>query len=127
LTEPYQVASRILIDFFGYQKHHEGLQRNENNSRRRRTQGPPPPPQPPAQPVSDATSISGQSTAAKSLSKETQNENKQEMLDRKDDLIFVSPLLRGFALKNKLWRTFMENFPPNSLENADWYSPLLCR
>ena len=29
------------------------------------------------------------------------------MLDRKEDLVFVSPLLRGFALKNKLWRMFL--------------------
>jgi hypothetical protein len=33
-----------------------------------------------------------------------QEENKQELLYRKEDLVFVSPLLRGFALKNKLWR-----------------------
>jgi hypothetical protein len=57
-------------------------------------------------PTTDAASISGQSTHAKTLSKEMQEENKQELLDRKDDLVFVSPLLRGFALKNKLWRKF---------------------
>jgi len=55
-------------------------------------------------PNADASSISAQSTHGKSLSKELQEENKQEMLDRKEDLVFVSPLLRGFALKNKLWR-----------------------
>jgi hypothetical protein len=96
-----KVASRILIDFFGYQKHHEGLQRNETSARKRRTQ-----PQQPAQPGADTASLSGQSTKVKSLSKESQEENKQEMLGRKDDLVFVSPLLRGFALKNKLWRRF---------------------
>jgi hypothetical protein len=61
-------------------------------------------------PNTDAASISAQSTNTKSLSKELQEENKQEMLDRKDDLVFVSPLLRGFALKNKLWRKFQ--IPP---------------
>ncbi|PMD50986.1 P-loop containing nucleoside triphosphate hydrolase protein [Hyaloscypha bicolor E] len=100
----HNVASRILIDFFGYQKHQEGLQRNETSSRRRRTQ--PQAPQPPATPAADAASISGQSTNARSLSKELQEENKQEILDRKEDLVFVSPLLRGFALKNKLWLYF---------------------
>jgi len=102
-----KVASRILIDFFGYQKHHEGLQRNETTSRRGHGRGhqPPQPQQAPGNPNSaDATSISGKSMHAQSLSKETQEDNKHEMLDRKDDLVFVSPLLRGFALKNKLWR-----------------------
>lgn len=35
---------------------------------------------------------------------EKQEENKKEMLgERYDDLVFVSPLLEGFALKNKQW------------------------
>jgi len=38
------------------------------------------------------------------LSKEKQLENKNEMLgERKDELVYVSPLLEGFALKNKKW------------------------
>jgi hypothetical protein len=99
------VASRILIDLLGYQKHQEGLQRNETSSRKRRTQQPPQNPGP--TPHADVASISGQSTHAKPLTKKTQEDNKQEMLDRKEDLVFVSPLLRGFALKNKLWRMFL--------------------
>jgi hypothetical protein len=99
------VASRILIDLLGYQKHQEGLQRNETSSRKRRTQQPPQ--NPGATPHADVASISGQSTHAKALPKKTREDNKQEMLDRKEDLVFVSPLLRGFALKNKLWRMFL--------------------
>jgi hypothetical protein len=38
------------------------------------------------------------------LGKDKQQENINEMLAREDDLIFVSPILEGFALKNKLWR-----------------------
>lgn len=41
------------------------------------------------------------------LAKEKQEENKKEMLGkRKDELVYVSPLLEGFALKNKQWRKF---------------------
>jgi hypothetical protein len=98
------VASRILIDLLGYQKHQEGLQRNDTSSRKRRTQQPQ---NPGATPNADVASISGQSTHAKALPKKTQEDNKQEMVHRKEDLVFVSPLLRGFALKNKLWRKFL--------------------
>jgi hypothetical protein len=98
------VASRILIDLLGYQKHQEGLQRNETSSRKRRTQLSSQTPG--ATPNASVASISGQSTHAKAFPKKTQEDNKQEMLDRKEDLVFVSPLLRGFALKNKLWRMF---------------------
>jgi hypothetical protein len=75
-------------------------------------------------PITDAASISAQSTNAKSLSKELQEENKQEMLDRKDDLVFVSPLLRGFALKNKLWRMFTHQ-APSLHSDTDSYSLFL--
>ena len=46
----------------------------------------------------------------KRLNEEDQKKNKDEMLARPDDLIFLSPMLVGFALKNKLWckRTICE-------------------
>lgn len=47
------------------------------------------------------------------LSAEKQQQNKEEMLgNRYNDLVFVSPLLQGFALKNKQWRTFRRPFFP---------------
>jgi hypothetical protein len=48
--------------------------------------------------------VGDEATYLKALSKEDQEANKEEMLAREKDLIFVSPLLTGFALKNKLWR-----------------------
>lgn len=89
-----QVHGRILIDYFGHVKHQEGLQRNDNRAKRRR-QG---------QQNSESTENS-ESNYTTSLAKDKQEENKKTMLgDRKDDLIFISPLLKGFSLKNKLWR-----------------------
>jgi len=63
-----------------------------------------------------------ESTYVKCLAKEKQQKNKDEMLAREHDLIFLSPILEGFALKNKLWRECLRfdcsliitnNFPVN--------------
>jgi hypothetical protein len=40
----------------------------------------------------------------KRLSDEEQKKNRDDMLARPDDLIFMSPMLTGYALKNKIWR-----------------------
>jgi len=42
----------------------------------------------------------------KRLTEDEQKKNRDEMLARKGDLIFLSPMLMGYALKNKLWRKF---------------------
>lgn len=41
---------------------------------------------------------------SKRLNDEEQQKNKEAMLANEDDLIFMSPLIDGYALKNKLWR-----------------------
>ena len=82
------MSGRILIDFFGYSKHFEGLDRTENRDTRRDAGAEPP---------------SEDSMYVKRLTEEKQEDNKREMLAREKDLIFVSPILKGFALKNKLW------------------------
>jgi hypothetical protein len=46
----------------------------------------------------------------KTLPKDKQEENKQEMLARAEHLVYISPILEGFALKNKLWRMFLSDF-----------------
>ena len=42
----------------------------------------------------------------KRLSDEEQKRNRDEMLARPNDLCFLSPMLEGYALKNKTWRKF---------------------
>lgn len=54
--------------------------------------------------TTDTSGNSEQTSYVKRLSKEKQQKNIDEMLARPDDLLFVSPILEGFALKNKLWR-----------------------
>ncbi|KAL2061152.1 hypothetical protein VTL71DRAFT_7425 [Oculimacula yallundae] len=92
----HNVTGRILIDYFGYQKHFEGLKRTDNNSRRKRTANPPP-----------AKGGNDEPKYVQTLSKEKQEANMKEMLgERKDELVYISPLLEGFALKNKKWLNF---------------------
>jgi hypothetical protein len=42
----------------------------------------------------------------KRLSDEEQKKNRDEMLARPDDLFYLSPMLTGYALKNKIWCTY---------------------
>ena len=86
-----------MIDYFGYKKHFEGLQRSDSNSRRKRNSQPAP-----------QNGASDEPKYVQTLAKEKQQANKKEMLGkRKDELVYVSPLLEGFALKNKQWREFI--------------------
>ncbi|KAK0102745.1 hypothetical protein ONS95_006343 [Cadophora gregata] len=108
----HNVTGRILIDYFGYKKHFEGLQRSDSNSRRKQGSSRPP--------STSGASTNGGSDEPKyvqTLSKEKQEENKIEMLGkRKDGLVYVSPLLEGFALKNKQWL----NFYVDDLQPVTW-------
>jgi hypothetical protein len=40
----------------------------------------------------------------KHISKKAQEKNKQDMLGIGDELALMSPFIRGYALKNKIWR-----------------------
>lgn len=48
---------------------------------------------------------------SKRLSDEVQQNNKNAMLARPDELKYVSPMLEGYCLKNKRWRKFSVCFP----------------
>jgi hypothetical protein len=91
-----QVAGRILVDYFGYEKHQNGNQRTDTGNKKSRKTG-----------TNQNDAGANESAYINALPKEQQEENQKEMLgDREDDLVFVSPLLKGFSLKNKLWRTY---------------------
>jgi hypothetical protein len=125
-----QVYGRILIDTYGYQKHHQALKRTsgkDHDSKKRKARGPPPPPTNQnidltslthMMPIFNNVTAPGTTTTTtntqvqdskkddfyiKRLSEEEQKKNREEMLARPDDLIFLSPMLTGYALKNKLW------------------------
>lgn len=122
--EKHNVTGRILIDTYGYNKHHLALQRrggkdldsmnnlvvmpNNNDPISIIDCGIPPAPQPhrkakyPPLPNGPAAQ-KPKSLYIKRLTDEEQAKNKNDMLAREQDLIFLSPLLPGYALKNKLW------------------------
>jgi hypothetical protein len=105
-----QVSGRILIDTYGYNKHHGALPRTENKERKQRTENP--------FELANAVTAGNIGNAGKGessdensayitrLSDEEQQENKDEMLAREQDLVFLSPILTGFSLKEKLWCQF---------------------
>lgn len=144
--EKHNVTGRILIDTYGYNKHHLALQRrggkdldsmnnlvvmpNNNDPVAAIIDNPiPPAPHPHRKarhpPVPNIPAVQKpKSLYIRRLTDEEQAKNKNDMLARGEDLVFVSPLLPGYALKNKLWckYTFL---PPISLLISS--SELLCR
>lgn len=76
----------MLIDFHGYAKHHLGLQRLAKQS------------------FNGGTETSEEGSYLKLLNDKEQEANKVAMLKRRKDLIFVSPMLSGFAMGDKVWR-----------------------
>jgi len=50
----------------------------------------------------------------KRLTESEQKKNRDDLLSRKEDLIFLSPMLMGYALKNKLWRKSQKAPTPTS-------------
>ena len=125
-----QVEGRILIDVVGYNKHHlaKGSREDEQPEtqantvegtgrlrRRYRTKGSMARLQPPLEDRSDDDDDnvdgSNDKTATKKTSEhevicldpEDQERNKTTMLAQPENLIYMSPLLQGFALKNKEW------------------------
>jgi hypothetical protein len=85
---------------------------------------PPPPPPPPPRPVQTLTidpltgeavhmppnpkQVEADEFYIKRLSDEEQKKNRDDMLAREEDLIYMSPMLEGYALKNKLWCKFVQ-------------------
>lgn len=97
-VEKHNVSGRILIDAYGYNKHHLALQRREGKEVTEEDTS--------DSEDEDEKPSAEKSTYIKRLSDERQQKNKDEMLAREQDLILLSPILTGFALKNKLWLSF---------------------
>ncbi|KAM5474283.1 hypothetical protein MauCBS54593_001857 [Microsporum audouinii] len=115
----HNVDGRILVDIVGYNKHHEAQRTNsgvENPLKRKQRvlqaakgnkdektalhmDGP-----------NKVKVISGKRVgdprATKHIPKEEQEKNKEGMLALGEDIIYMSPFLEGYALKNKEWLNF---------------------
>ncbi|KIW00918.1 uncharacterized protein PV09_07661 [Verruconis gallopava] len=143
-NEKHNVSGRILIDIYGYEKHHEALKRSsgqDRDSKRRKNRTKPQPPQ--QQPVDLFNNTIPMTTTTvatnavqivddkaehhyiKRLSEADQKKNEEEMLGRPHDLMFLSPILKGYALKNKLWLSFYVDDIRSITWNDDAYDHLV--
>jgi hypothetical protein len=103
----------------GYNKHHlaQGIRENKDPQTRRNTVRGTGRPHGPTAPQ-DKRALE-KAVLVKRLSKEEQRKNKETMLEKEDDLVFMLPLIDGYALKNKLWSTLLSPLsqlpsePPN--------------
>ncbi|KAK1585025.1 ATPase [Colletotrichum navitas] len=114
----YNVEGRILVDVVGFNKYERARGKREQDdasTRRNRVvsreeicfsnEG--------ADETKDAEPIKAETGSGRHLGAKEQRRNKEEMLAREDDLVFMSPLIEGFALKNKVWLAFyVEDIAP---------------
>ncbi|KAK3381694.1 hypothetical protein B0H63DRAFT_396910 [Podospora didyma] len=124
--EKHNVDGRILIDVVGFNKFHlaQGIREGKDPETKKnmvRGTGRPSP--------QELTSKGNQglekAKIAKRLDRKERILNKEAMLKREADLIFISPLIDGYALKNKLWLSFyVEDIKP-MVWNDDAYEHLV--
>ncbi|TQN67110.1 ATPase family AAA domain-containing protein FIGL1 [Colletotrichum shisoi] len=115
----YNVEGRILVDVVGFNKYERTQGKREQddaNTRRNRVSQ--------SQTHHHQQDEYGEGTeeskpektgagSSKHLGVNDQRKNKEEVLARDGDLMFMSPLIEGFALKNKVWLSFyVEDIEP---------------
>ncbi|KAI1059540.1 hypothetical protein LB506_008806 [Fusarium annulatum] len=111
-VEKHNVECRILVDVVGYNKYHLAQGKRENKdpeievvdvSRRRHKQD-----------LAEAKPEGKHpKTQQKRLNEEDQAKNKEELLQKPKELAFMTELIGGYALKNKLWVYFyVEDIEP---------------
>ena len=96
-NDSHNVEGRILIDVIGYNKYHLAQGKREvgdpetvRNAETKRV-------------ILRGKDTKDDKKSIKRLSEEEQACNKAEMLEKKDFLKFIGPLIEGYALKNKKW------------------------
>jgi hypothetical protein len=116
-TQKHNVDGRVLIDVVGYNKHHLAQGSREGSDpqtkKKRLVVG-----DDAEDPDSADTATGTTAAGTKRLSPRAQSRNKQAMLAREAEephLMFMLPLIEGYALKNKLWVSFfVEDITPMS-------------
>ncbi|KAK4222477.1 ATP-dependent zinc metalloprotease YME1L1 [Podospora fimiseda] len=126
--ERHNVEGRVLIDVVGYNKHHLTKGSREDDaprSRRRRLTPAPSESQKKKKSVivdADGNLEIIKSEPTKHLSKEDQEKNREAMLaleEKEPHLMYLMPLIEGYALKNKLWVSFyVEDIQPMTWNDA---------
>ena len=94
----HNVEGRILIDMAGYNKYHLSQGKREagdpetvRNAETTLVR------------ANESEAQDGNNSSLKRLSEEEQARNKAEMLEKEHLLMFIDPLIMGYALKNKMW------------------------
>jgi hypothetical protein len=109
----HNVDSRILIDVVGFNKYHLAQGKRESKDpetvRNAATRRPKTSAERAAE--RDAQNKNLAKPTSRRLNEEDQEKNKDEMLEKEDELMFMSPLIEGYALKNKMWGKFRESNP----------------
>ncbi|KAF5713584.1 TOB3 (member of AAA-ATPase family) [Fusarium mundagurra] len=111
-VEKHNVECRVLVDVVGFNKYHLAQGKRENKdpeievvdvSLRRRKQD-----------LAEAKPEGKHpKTQLKRLNEEDQAKNKEELLQKPKELAFMTELIGGYALKNKLWVYFyVEDLEP---------------
>jgi hypothetical protein len=125
--EKHNVEGRILVDVMGFNKHHlqQGAREGKNpvaaqNVVAGRAVAIP---EVAGKRIAAAVGEDGTSTSKRGmtdrLTEEEQQKNREKMLQSVDDLMFMSPLVEGYALKNKLWVSFyVEDIRPMEWNEA---------
>lgn len=117
----HNVDSRVLIDVVGYNRHHlaQGVREGSDpHSKKRQLVVGDGDDNPDGTGAASGSAGANASAAAatKRLSPEAQERNKQSMLAREAKeslLMYMLPLIEGYALKNKLWMSFfVEDISP---------------
>ncbi len=121
----HNVDGRVLIDVVGYNKHHlaKGVRENKNPEAKKNIvpgtgrldgraalhaaapiDGPGIRFDADGKAIIDtAKSGGGSSGKIRHLTEQEQEHNRQIMMEKPDELMFMSPMVEGYALKNKLW------------------------
>ncbi|KAH6880065.1 P-loop containing nucleoside triphosphate hydrolase protein [Thelonectria olida] len=124
--EKHNVEGRVLIDVVGYNKYHLALGKRENKDpetsrnqvRRGRRR-------PRDEEEEDEGGSKGPKTQQKRLSEKMQRRNKEEMLEKPEELAFMSEMIGGYALKNKLWVQFYVEDIESMVWNAHAFDHLV--
>ncbi|KAF2670112.1 P-loop containing nucleoside triphosphate hydrolase protein [Microthyrium microscopicum] len=134
-TEKHNVDGRILIDTYGYQKHHqtsdrkggkdEDMARNKIQPLRRRARAHHRPQDSQTESEIDGALNPPQTFYITRLTEDDIAANKETMLEREPELIFLSPMLKGYALQNKLWLKFYVEDVKPVVWNDDAYEHLV--
>ncbi|KAH7131505.1 P-loop containing nucleoside triphosphate hydrolase protein [Dactylonectria estremocensis] len=115
-VEKHNVEGRVLIDVVGYNKYHLTMGQRENKdpeTKRNRFRN---------QRIGDIDVVIEEEeadekktpgTQKKRLTEKMQLRNKREMLEKPEELAFMSEMIGGYALKNKYWVQFyIEDIEP---------------